>query len=35
MNAQVLARIGYVAPMIPYPVSAAADPETRANMVWD
>ena len=35
MNAPVLARIGYVAPMIPYPVSAAADPETRSNMLWD
>lgn len=35
MSAQMLARIGYVAPMIPYPISAAADPETRANMVWD
>jgi len=35
MGAQMSAKIGYVAPMIPYPVSAAADPETRANMIWD
>ena len=35
LSGQVLAKIGYVAPTVPYPVSAAADPETRANMVWD
>jgi hypothetical protein len=35
MGEHLLAKIGYVGPMVAYPVSAAADPETRANMRWD
>src|SRR5262245_4831556 len=35
MSSQTLARIGYVAPMVAYPVSAAAESETRSNLLWD
>lgn len=35
MSAQVVARLGYVAPMVAYPVSATIHPEKRSNLKWD
>ena len=35
MSSHVFAKLGYVAPMIAYPVSATIWPEKRSNLVWD
>lgn len=35
MQSKVLARLGYVAPTVAYPVSAAMEPEKRSNLRWD
>lgn len=35
MNSHVMARLGYVAPMIAEPVSAVIEPEKNSNLIWD
>jgi hypothetical protein len=35
MSSQVRAKVGYVAPMVAYPISATINPEKRSNLVWD
>ena len=35
MSSHVFAKLGYVAPMIAYPISATIWPEKRSNLVWD
>jgi hypothetical protein len=35
MSTQVVAKLGYVGPMVAYPVSATINPQKRSNLAWD